>query len=710
MKYSKSVKRALSLSWMMAVLVAAAEPAAATDLGAGAYVDSFDLSGAVCGYGKKMAIGKSVDGNPLTASGKVYARGVGTHPESAILFRSNGKVSAFDAVVAIDDDAARAGSGKSYGKPTARFKVWADGRIVWNSGDVKLGQQPIPVHVDLSGAKEIVLETTGAGKWTAFDAANADWLDARFTYEKGAQMEVVDDPALKFQLGILTPKIKDEPRINGADIWGVRPGRPVLFRVATSGIRPMKFTAKGLPEGVTLDENGVLRGMAPNTPGDYDIEVTAKNAKGKAVRTIRLAVGNTIALTPPMGWNSWNTLCYRLTADKAKAAAKAMHDSGLADHGWSYINLDDWWEMNNSGCPRVEARKNDFGGREDVIGPARDASGRINPNRSFPDMKGLTDYIHSFGLKAGLYSSPGPLTCGKCEGSYGHELKDAESWAEWGFDYIKYDWCTYGDVFKKETGHYNWEKGAFENMSLREAFIKPYRLMGECLAKQKRDIVFSFCQYGMAHTEEWGAAVGGQCWRSWEDLKDTWPWMEDAVEGRINAEHWKYNRPGWWADPDMMIVGQQFSFGYDHPTFLTPNEQYTHVSLWAMLGSPLLIGCDLVTMDEFTKNLLMNDEVIAVSQDRLGKTARRIRHTDAESVWTRPLVNNFTAVAIVNRYPFTREIKVSFDDLGFRGECWVKDLWMQNCEGKHSGFYAVKIPPHATKLVKMRPVDCPKCD
>ena len=160
----------------------------------------------------------------------------------------------------------------------------------------------------------------------------------------------------------------------------------------------------------------------------------------------------------------------------------------------------------------------------------------------------------------------------------------------------------------------------------------------------------------------------------------------------------------------MMIVGQQLSFGSDHKTYLTPNEQYTHVSIWAMLGSPLLIGCDLTTMDDFTKSLLMNDEVIAVSQDRLGKTARRIRHTDAESVWTRPLAKNFTAVALVNRYPFAREIKVSFEEFGLSGECWVKDLWKQECEGKHSGFYVATVPAHATKLIKMRPVNCPKCD
>lgn len=677
-------------------------------------VHSFNMDFASCGLGRKIRAKASVDGGPLSVAGVAYANGFGTRPESAVAFSANGKVVAFDALVGIDDSSKAVRLSGSYGQPTARFRVWADDKIAFDSGDRKLGQKPLPMHVELLGAKEIVLETTGGGPWTAFEGSNADWLDARFTVAEGGKVEPITDPSRYAQLGILTPAEKPEPRINGADIWGVRPGHEVIFRVATSGRRPMRFSAEGLPTGVTLDEKGVLRGVAPTTPGNYDIAVTAENAHGKVTRTIRLAVGEAIALTPPMGWNSWNTLCYRLTQEKALAAAKALDASGLADHGWAYVNLDDWWEMNNDTSDprkRVELRKRDFGGREDVIGPARDANGKILPNRSFPDMKELTDAIHALGLKAGLYSSPGPLTCGRCEGSYGHELQDAESWAEWGFDYIKYDWCSYSELFKKETGLKNdRDKKAYEDMSVRESYIKPYRLMGECLRKQNRDIVYSLCQYGMAHAETWGDKIGGQCFRSSDDLKDTWPWMEISLDGHINAEHWRYNRPGWWADPDMLVVGQQYSFGSDHPSYLTPNEQYTHVSLWCMVGSPLLIGCDLTTMDDFTKNLLMNDEVIAVSQDRLGKTAKRIRHVDAESVWVRPLTGGFNAVALVNRSPVSREICVSFEELGLSGECWVKDLWRQKCEGKHSGFYAVTVPPHATKLVKMRSVDCPKCE
>ena len=665
------------------------------------YVDAFDLAGAVSGYGATTRACKSAAGGPLTLKGKVYARGFGDHPESALAFQSNGKVAAFDAVVGLDDGSKDAAKG-SYGKATGEFKVWADGKVVWRSGFMQPGDEPRPVHVDLSGAEEIVLESTSGGEWTACNAVNADWADARFTCGRGAILERLDDPARTAQLGVLTPPEKAQPQFNGADIWGVRPGHPVIFRVPVSGLRPMVFSAKNLPAGVTLDAKGVLRGTAPAVKGDYDIEVTAKNAKGEAKRTIRLAVGDAIALTPPMGWNSWNTLCHRLTQKHAMAAALAMEKSGLGDHGWAYVNLDDFWEMNNRHKP------GDVSYRPELVGAARDAKGKILPNPTFPDMKGLTDYIHSFGFKAGLYSSPGTTTCGGCEGSYGHELADAESWANWGFDYVKYDWCSYGEVFWRETQKLDGDSA--REAKVREANIKPYRLINECLRKQGRDILLSYCQYGMAKVEEWARENGANCWRSWEDLKDGWVWMEKAIESRIAGEYWKWCGAGCWADPDMMIVGQQYSFGGDHPTYLTPNEQYTHVSIWAMVGSPLLIGCDLTKIDAFTRNLLANDEVIAISQDRLGKVARRIRHTDAESVWVRPLANGDVAVALVNRAPLSHEIRVTFDELGLRGAHFLRDCWTGTCEGKHGGYYAATVLPHATKLIRIKANECPKCD
>ena len=278
-------KSILTLTLALAVCAGCTIPADETR-----YVDTFDLSGAVSGYGAKTRAGKSVAGNPLTLKGKVYARGFGDHPESALAFEADGKVLAFEATVGLDDDSMEAAKG-SYGKPTGEFKGWADGKVVWRSGYMKPGDEPKAVRVDLAGAKEIVLESTSGGEWTACNAVHADWADARFICAGDAKLRRLTDPSRTAQLGIQTPKAKDEPQFNGADIWGVRPGRPVIFRVPVSGLRPMVFTAKNLPDGVTLDAKGVLRGTAPAAKGDYDIEVTAENAKGKASRTIRLAVG-----------------------------------------------------------------------------------------------------------------------------------------------------------------------------------------------------------------------------------------------------------------------------------------------------------------------------------------------------------------------------------------------------------------------------------
>ena len=647
------------------------------------FVSSFDLSGASAGRGAEVV----TNGNSFVAV-----------PESAVAFRANGKVTAFDARLAIAPGAAR--NKKSGREIKAVCRIWADGKIVWKSGVIGEKSAPVKVHVDLAGTEEIVLETSSTAPWVAFEATAVEWREAAFSYDRGATIESVVDPAATRQLGILTPDPSEAPMFNGAEVWGVRPGHPVIFRLPVSGVRPMLFMAKGLPDGVTLDaKNGVLGGVAPLKKGDYPIVVTADNDKGSATKTITLKVGDTIALTPPMGWNSWNIWGPGFAGEHAKAAAKALDESGLADYGFAYINLDDWWEMNNS-------KQNTK--RPELRGPARDKDGMILSNPSFPDMKGLTDYIHSFGFKAGLYSSPGPETCGGCEGSWRHEAQDAKRWADWGFDYVKYDWCSYGEIYRQETGHTTWDQ---HKNTYHESFAKPYRLMGECLRRQNRDIVYSFCQYGLGEVQKWGREAGANCWRSWQDLKDTWPWLEVAFEGYVpNAEFHKYVGPGFWADPDMMIVGDQRSFGSTHPTFLTPNEQYTHVSLWCMIGSPLLIGTDLTKLDAFTKNLLMNREVIALNQDSLGKVARRAVHDDLHSVYVRPLANGDSAVAVVNRYPLARRVSVDLRALGLDGEWTVRDCWRQAGEGLVSGEYTAEIPPHATKLVRLSRVKCSRCE
>ncbi len=229
----------------------------------------------------------------------------------------------------------------------------------------------------------------------------------------------------------------------------------------------------------------------------------AQNALGTAERPLKIICGDTIALTPPLGWNSWNGFGCDVTESNVRAAADAMAASGLINHGWTYINIDDCWEA------------------------GRDPGGNILSNEKFPDMKALTDYVHAKGLKIGLYSSPGPKTCAGHAGSYKHEEQDARQYAEWGFDYLKYDWCSYGQI----APHPN-----------HDDLLKPYQVMRAALDKVPRDIVFSLCQYGMGNVWEWGAQVGGNCWRTTGDISDTWSSM--AGIGFAQAGHEKFARPG----------------------------------------------------------------------------------------------------------------------------------------------------------------------
>ncbi len=281
---------------------------------------------------------------------------------------------------------------------------------------------------------------------------------------------------------VLTPKPPREPRINGPAVYGARPGNPFLYRIPCTGKRPISFSAAGLPPGLTLDAaSGIITGRTP-PKGEYAVALKAQNAAGRAERKFRIASGDTLALTPPMGWNHWYVDFNRITEKRVRSAADAMVASGMADAGYQYVSIDDCW----ANSPRLSKYQTD----PRRVGPLRDASGNILPNAYFSDLRALTDYIHARGLKAGIYTSPGPGTCAGFGGSYQHEVQDARQFADWGFDFLKYDWCSYGNVVKGDK-------------SL-EALQKPYRLMGGLLKEQKRDIVFNLCQYGMGNVWEWG--------------------------------------------------------------------------------------------------------------------------------------------------------------------------------------------------------------
>jgi alpha-galactosidase len=387
-----------------------------------------------------------------------------------------------------------------------------------------------------------------------------------------------------------------------------------------------------------------------------------------------------------MGWNSWNCFAGAVSEERVKSAADAMVKSGLINHGWTYINVDDYWQNHrDSKDPTLH-------------GPFRDQDGVIVPNSRFPDMKGMADYIHGLGLKAGLYSSPGPWTCGGCAGSWQHEEQDAQTYAKWGFDYLKYDWCSYGTI--ASGGNPNaknipmWGKTATNDAGA----IFPYKVMGNFLREQKRDIVFSLCQYGMADVWKWGGSINGNCWRTTGDITDTWRSMSGIGFNQDKAA--PFVKPGNWNDPDMLIVGQ-VGWGHLHPTRLTPDEQYTHISLWCLLSAPLLIGCDMTKLDDFTLNLLCNDEVLAVDQDPLGQQAKRIVKNGDLEAWAKDMEDGSKAVGLFNRSDSPAKVEVKWSDLGWNGKHRVRDLWRQKELVDFQDSFSVTVPPHGVELIQV---------
>jgi alpha-galactosidase len=624
------------------------------------WLHEMDLSKMETGWGTNRA-NLSCDSNQLTVAGQVYDNGVGTHAISKMLILLHGKGVRFSASVGVDDE--------SGDKASVEFFVLGDQQILWRSGIMKKGDAARKAEVSLSGFKKMALYVSDAGDYNYYD--HSDWLEAYIEYRKEipvALSQPVPEPY------ILTPPVSESPQINGPSVYGATPGRPFLYKIPVSGRRPMNFSVRNLPATLQVDAStGLITGTAPDS-GEYILNVVVKNAMGEARKEMRIITGKGLALTPPMGWNSWN--CWGLSVDdqKVRAAADAFISSGLADHGWTYINIDDGWEAQE-----------------------RTAKGELPANEKFPDMKALAGYVHSQGLKLGIYSSPGPWTCGGFLGSYQYEEQDVKTWAAWGIDYLKYDWCSYGKIAL--------------NDSLPE-LQKPYILMDRLLEKAPRDIVYSLCQYGMGNVWEWGAQVGGNLWRTTGDITDTWESM--AGIGFDQDKCSPYAGPGNWNDPDMLVVGKVGWGPNLHPSRLTPDEQYTHISLWCLLSAPLLIGCDLSQLDDFTLSLLTNDEVLAVNQDALGQQARRVTQGVGFEVWAKPLADGSVAVGIFNTGLQTpvdafnweggmpkRTLTANWADIGISGVYKVRDLWRQQDVGQFGGVFTVEVPFHGVALVKL---------
>lgn len=495
---------------------------------------------------------------------------------------------------------------------------------------------------------------------------------------------------------ILTPPAGPQPRINGPAIFGVRPGHPFLYRIPATGTRPMEFAVEGLPAGLSVDAaTGQITGQL-SSPGEFRVVLKAKNALGESRKPFRIVVGEKIALTPPMGWNSWYCYCMTVTQEKVLTSSRALARSGLVDHGWTYVNIDDTWQAKRTGKDHA-----------------------LQANARFPDMKAMCDEIHAMGLKAGIYSTPwvtsyahfcggtsnnpdgawNPDVEGKVKvvkipgkerlGKYSFAQADARQWAEWGFDFMKYDW------YPNDLPH----------------IIE----MSKALRSSGRDMVFSLSNKALIsmgpELTKWA-----NMWRTSGDICDSWEgtqvflpmWSYCISEVAFSQDRWApFAGPGHWNDPDMMQVGV---LGATDPrsSKLTPDEQYSLVSMWCMLSAPLLIGGDPEKLDPFTLNLLTNDEVLAVNQDALGVQATKVAADGPVDLYKKPMEDGTVILGLFNRDTAAHTAKFNkFYDIGLGGTHHVRDLWRQKdlpdtkAEFDGPGSFAAKLPAHGVLLVKL---------
>lgn len=482
---------------------------------------------------------------------------------------------------------------------------------------------------------------------------------------------------------ILTPVSSPKPRINGPMIFGVRPEHPIIYHIAVTGEKPLRVHVTGLPKGVSFQAaEHDLRGKIEK-PGRYVLHITATNQYGSAQKTLVLKVGETIALTPPMGWNSWNIYGSKVTQEKVLANARAMVQYGLIDHGWSYMNVDDAWQGKR-------------GGKHQGILP---------DSATFPDMQALCDSVHGMGLKIGIYSTPwiesyGHHIGGSADnaaglfeptkekiarnkklkpyaiGDYHFEQQDAAQFADWGFDYLKYDW---NPVEMRET-----------------------QAMYTALRNSGRDLVYSLSNSipfsGIAEL-----STVANAWRTGGDIRDNWKSLKSRL---FTQEKWApYERPGHWNDPDMMVLGYVGWGKTPAPTQLTADEQYTHMSAWCLMSVPLLLGCDLTKMDRFTLSLLTNDEVLDLNQDTLGIQARLVWQEGENGILAKKLADGSTAAGLFNTGDTGEQsITLRWQDIGLAGKYIVRDLWRQQDMGVYTDHYTVTVPKHGVVLVRLRKV------
>ncbi|HLK55018.1 MAG TPA: NPCBM/NEW2 domain-containing protein, partial [Chthonomonadaceae bacterium] len=630
----RRVAAVMAVGGLLATLIALSRPARAEET---VYLSALDLSTVEQGWGKPHA-DQSVDAHPITLGGKKFAHGLGTHSPGSFILDLNGGSSRFSAWVGIDDEVGKRGS--------VEFQIVGDGKLLWASGVLRGGDAPKQVSLEVNGIHQLALLVSDAGDGFEYD--HADWADAAFTVTGAAPRPVTPMPSNPV---IALPAPSAKPKITSATVFGVFPGTPVLYTVTSVGQRPLTFSASHLPRGLKLDaDTGQISGVLAQR-GEYDVTLSVKNVAGSDTRTLRMVAGDALALTPPLGWNSYDTYGDDVTEAEILANARVFQQT-LQPHGWDYVVVDyRWYDPDASTAPNnANARAN--------ANLAMDGFGRLEPapNR-FPSatggkgFKALAESVHRMGMKFGIHIMRGiprqavkanlPIegssfrcadaantasTCGWCPDMYGVDASKpaGQAWydsllrqyAAWGVDYIKVD-----DMSSP------YSAGEIEAIH-------------KAIAKCGRSIVFSLSPGDTPVEQGKHVETQANLWRISGDFWDDWGAISHQFD--LLARWQGYSGPGHWPDADMIPLGHLSfggrSVGPDRRANLTKDEQMTLISLWALAPSPLMLGMYLPDNDPWTLALLTNDEVLAVNQDSLGKQAQRLASRNAISgveVWVK---------------------------------------------------------------------------
>ena len=609
-------------------------------------VESFYHAYISSGYATPPSIGRTPIGEPIILSGTFSSRGVVVRPRSYIRVNLKGVATQFQARVGVND-----------GSPgRAEFRVAVDGKVMFDSPLLRAGEPLQAIDVPLAGANELELTVDGAEGDTMDTAALAVWLGARIDVKPGVDKANFPETQLTKQTPMAIAPLADgpEPKIHGARVAGASPGRAFFFAIPATGQAPLTFAASALPSGLKLDAaTGFITGTM-TAPLQQSVDITVRNSLGQAARPLAIVCAPYgMTPTPPMGWNSWHVWETNIDDAKIRAAADAMVSKGFAVHGFRFINIDDGWS-----------------GPRQADGSLPGAAGR------FPDMKALGDYIHGKGLKFGIYGSPGDYTCNfaKFLGTLGHEQLDANTWASWGVDYLKYDGCSGG-------------------------MPERWRLMRKCLDNTGRDMVYSTNSFR-------DLSAMAQLWRTTEDIRNNWESLNNfAFNKSVGSE--KYSSSGRYNDPDMLLVGSPEALTKQNPKFaITHNEEILHVTQWAILAAPLMMGCNLSEANSDLVSLMCNDDVLDVNQDPLARQGWRLRQDSpvrggGGEVWMRTLFDGTIAVALYNRSAEPIKMKISWKELGLEGPQSVRDCWLRKDRGTFPHDYETLVEVHAAVLLKV---------